>query len=184
MKKIKTKKTLDKVDRFIISELLKDGRTKYTTLAKKLGVTPAAIKERFERLISKNVLRVGPLINTQIFYPVTATIGIETDTEGANILIKKLRNCPLVFNLFKTSGIHNLIISFVGKTLEDIEEFINKQIRIEPGIKHIEVNIGNAPIVPEFIQLKLMYSKNQDYTPCGLRKIDEMRCLNCPALEK
>lgn len=180
---MKTKKTLDDVNKFIISELFKDGRTKYTTLAKKLKVTPAAVKERIERLIEKKILRVSSLLNTQKLYPITAVIGIETDADGVNILIRKLRNCPLVFQLLKTSGMHNLIINMVGKDLAQIDELLNKQIRSEPGIKHVEVNIGNVSVIPEFVQLKLLYSKNPEHAPCGLRRDDEGRCPRCPTFE-
>jgi len=180
---MKTKKTLDEVDRIIFSELFKDGRTKYTTLAKKLKVTPAAVKERIDRLIEKKMLRVSSLLNTQKLYPMTAVIGIETDADGVKFLIRKLRNCPLIFQLLRTSGMHNLIISMVGKDLGQIDELLSKQIRSEPGIRHVEVNIGNTSIIPEFVQLKLLYSKNPEDTPCGLRYDDEERCPRCPIFE-
>jgi len=180
---MKTKKTLDEVDKFIFSELFKDGRTKYTTLARKLKVTPAAVKERIDRLIERKILKVSSLLNTQKLYPMTAVIGIETDADGVKLLVRKLRNCPLVFQLLKTSGMHNLIISMVGKDLTQIDELLSKQIRSEPGIKHVEVNIGNVSIIPEFVQLKLLHSKNPEFAPCGLRHDDEERCPACPVFK-
>lgn len=181
---MKIKNILDSKDRIIISELLKDGRMKYTTLAKKLNITPAAIKERVERLIEKKILRISALLNTQKLYPLTASIGIETDADGANLLIKKLRNCPLVFHLIRTSGNHNLILNMVSTDISLVDDFLNKQIRSEPGIKHVEVNLGNAITVPEFNQIRLFYSQDSETAPCGLRFDDEMRCSNCPAFTK
>ena len=181
---MKSKKIIfDDVNRFIISELLKDGRTKYTTLARKLNVTPAAVKERLDRLIDKKLLRVSALLNTRKLYPLTASIGIEADADGVNMLIRKLRNCPLVFHLVRTSGNHNLIINMVSDDIALIEDFLNKQIRSEPGIKHVEVNLGNTTTVPEFTQIRLFYSQNPDTAPCGLRFDDDMRCPRCPAFK-
>lgn len=181
---MKNKNILDDKNRFIVSEMLKDGRVKYTTIARKLNVTPAAIKERVERLIEKKILKVSALLNTQILYPLTASIGIETDSDGVNLLIKKLRNCPLVFHLVRTSGNHNLILNMVATDISLIDDFLNKQIRSEPGIKHVEVNLGNTIVVPEFNQIRLFYSENADTTPCGLRLDDETICPKCPAFSE
>ena len=68
---MKKEKRLDKTSRLIISEMIKDGRVKYTTLAKKLGITPAAVKERVERLIKNKVIRASILLNPKLFFPVT-----------------------------------------------------------------------------------------------------------------
>ncbi len=168
----------------IIHELQKDGRIKYTDLAKRFNVTPAAIKERIERLIEKKIIKVSALVNQQKMYSVVASIGIEADANAVNAIVKRIRNCPLVYNLVKTSGTHNLIIDIVATDLELVDHFVNNQIRSEPGIKHVEVNIGNSIIYPDFLQLRLFYPNDPEYAPCGLRKDDEMCCMSCPALYK
>ena len=180
---MKSKKFLDESTRLVISELQKNGRIKYTALAKKLNVTPAAAKERVERLIDKKIIKVSALVNTQNLLPITTAIGIEADSEGVNILVRKLRNCPLVFHMTKTSGNHNLVISIVAKDISQLEDFLNKQIRSEPGIKHVEVNMGNATIVPEYFQLRITPDpKQNDTSPCGIRRGEIDECINCPAL--
>ncbi|MCS7105830.1 MAG: Lrp/AsnC family transcriptional regulator [Candidatus Aenigmarchaeota archaeon] len=181
---MKIKNILDDKNQYLISQLLKDGRIKYTTLAKELKVTPAAVKERVEKLIEKKIIKISALVNLQKLYPLAACIGVETDADGVNILIRKLRNCPLVLSLIKTSGNHNLIINVVGTDIALIDDFINKQIRSEPGIKHVEVNLGNTISLPEFVNIKLFYPKNNEAAPCGLRVDDETRCLRCPAFSK
>ncbi|MGC8811966.1 MAG: Lrp/AsnC family transcriptional regulator [Candidatus Aenigmatarchaeota archaeon] len=181
---MKVKNILDEKNQYLVSRLLKDGRIKYTTLAKELKVTPAAVKERVERLIEKKILKIGALLNLQKLYPLTACVGVETDADGVNILVRKLRNCPLVFHLLKTSGNHNLIINILATDIGLIDDFINKQIRSEPGIKHVEVNLGNTITLPEFANIKLFYPKNDEVAPCGLRYDDEMRCPRCPAFFK
>lgn len=179
---MKEKVLEDKTVRLIISELIKDGRIKYTTLAKKLKVTPAAVKERIERLIKNKSIKISALINTRELFPITSGIGVEADSEGVNILVNKLRNCPLVFHMTRTSGMHNLVLSVVTEDMQQLESFLNNQIRSEPGIKHVEVNIGNeSTIVPDFQLLKL-FSLQKDRTPCGLRISEKEVCLNCPGI--
>ncbi|MEM5883156.1 MAG: Lrp/AsnC family transcriptional regulator [Candidatus Aenigmatarchaeota archaeon] len=181
---MKTKNFLDKVNLEIISELTKNGRVKLTKIAEKLNITPAAVKERIDRLMKKKIITVSALINSELIYPLSASIGIEADVDGTNIIIRKLRNCPLVFHLAKTSGNHNLIVNVAAKDIAQLEDFLNRQIRSEPGIKHVEVNLSNSLIFPKYLPLRLFPATNSEFVPCGLRIDDEERCLNCPEIEK
>ncbi len=180
---MRTKNPLDDVNRYIISELIKDGRVKYTKLARDLGVTPAAVKERIERLIKNKIIKPTTLLNMQELFPVGAGIGIEADPETVNILVRKLTPCPLVLKMMRTSGNHNLILSIVAENFAQLESFINNQIRSEPGINHVEVNIGNsAGVMPDFAHMRLMHEKDTEHVPCGLKYNNDLVCLNCPGL--
>ncbi len=176
---------LDDKSKFIISELQKNGRVTYTELAGKLKITPAAVKERVERLIEKKIIRMSALINVEKFYPVTAGIGIEADSEGLNVIARKMKNCPLVAQMIKTSGMHNLVMSMVAEDVMHLEKTLSNHIRSVPGVRHIEVNIGNTPIIPDYRQLKLFYEKPLEVAPCGA-KCDECvsyldgSCKGCP----
>lgn len=163
--------------------MIKDGRVKYTKLANDLGVTPAAVKERIERLIRNRIIKPTTLLNMQEMFPVTAGIGIEADPETVRILTSKLAPCPLVLKMIRTSGNHNLVLSVVAEGFPQLESFLNNQIRSEPGINHVEVNIGNSGgSLPDFAFMHLMHEKETDKVPCGLKYNDDMVCLNCPGL--
>lgn len=180
---MKGKDFLDETNRLIISEMIKNGRIKYTDLARKLNVTPAAIKERVERLISKKIIRTSALLNTNELFPVSSTIGIEADAESVALLTRKLRPCPLVISMMRTSGMHNLTLRIVAENFAQLESFLNNQIRNEPGIKHVEVNVGEkSVVVPEYTQMRLFHEDNTDFVPCGLRYDEKNVCLNCPGL--
>lgn len=176
---------LDDTSKFIISELQKDGRTTFTELARKLGITPTAVKERVDRLIEKKIIRVSALVNTEKFYPVTAGIGIEANSEGLNDIARKMKNCPLILHMIKTSGMHNLVMNMVAEDVMHLEKTLSNHIRNVPGVRHIEVNIGNSPIVPEFRQQKLFYEKPLEVAPCGAKCDDcvsylDGSCNGCP----
>ena len=174
---MKSKILLDSVNRFIISEMIKNGRVKLTTMADKLNITPAAVKERVDRLIEKKIIKVSALINAEKLFPLSASVGIEADNEGINILIKKLRMCPLITSITKTSGTYNLIVNMVSSNLTQLDNFLNSQIRSEPGIKHVEVNIGNATIIPEYRQIRLLIdpeNKMDESQKCPLCKYSHL----------
>jgi len=42
-----------------------------------------------------------------------------------------------------------LLASIISPNLESIENFIAKEVRGEPGVKHIDVSVGELPIIPK-----------------------------------
>ncbi len=140
---------LDGTDLKIIRALSEDGRRSFVEIAKKTGLSPAGIKNRVERLISEEVLKIQGLLNIEKCYSVSANIEIEADQKTISKLIEKFEKFPLIYHLVKTSGRYNLLVSMVALNLESIESFIAKEIRGESGVKHIEVSVGELPIIPK-----------------------------------
>lgn len=141
-------KDLDGIDLAIIRALSQNSRERFVDIAKEIGLTAAGIKKRVQRLFKKDILKIQTSLNTEKFYTLSARVGIEADVGTISRLIKKLENCPLVYNLVKVAGRHNLIIDLLGLNQKRITDLIEKQIRSEPTIRYLEVNFGDLPIVP------------------------------------
>jgi len=166
-------KDLDGIDLEIIKSLSQDGRKTFVEIAKEVGLTPVGIKKRVERLIEREILKIQGLLNTEKFYQVSATIGIEADPDTISKLIKKFENCPLVYNLIKiSSGHHNLILDIISPDQKRISDLIEKQIRSEPKIKYLEVDLGELPIIPKVHSLPHFVDKSKK-CPC------ERKCNEC-----
>ena len=140
---------LDGVDLKIIQALSEDGKKSFVEIAKGTGLSQVAIKNRVERLLKDKVLKIRGLLNMEKVYSVSAHIDIEADSKTINRLIEKFEKSPVVYHLVKTSGRYNLMVSIVTPNLESIENFIAKEIRSDLGVKHIEVNVGELPIIPK-----------------------------------
>jgi len=143
-------KNLDKIDLKIIKALSQDGRKRFVDIAKEIKLTPVGVKNRVEKLMKNNILEIHGLLNIERFYSMSASIRIGASPKLISKLIRKLENCPLVYNLVKiSSGNHNLVISIVAPDLKRINDLITKQIRSEPEIKYLHVNLGELPIIPK-----------------------------------
>ena len=140
---------LDLIDLKIIQALAEDGRKSFVEIAKKTKLSPVAIKNRVERLINDGVMKILGSLNIEKVYSVSAHIEIEADSKTIDRLINKFEHSPLIYHLVKTSGRYNLIVSIITPNLESIENFIGKEIRSELGIRHIEVSVGELPIIPK-----------------------------------
>ncbi len=140
---------LDGIDLKIIQALAEDGRKSFVEIAEGTGLSPVGIKNRVERLIDEGVLKILGLLSMGKVYSVSAHIEIEADRKTIDRLIEKFEKSPLVYHLVKTSGRYNLMVSVVTPNLESIENFIAKEIRLDPGVKHIDVTVGELPIIPK-----------------------------------
>ena len=140
---------LDGTDLKIIQALFEDGRKSFVEIAKKTRLSPVGVKNRVERLIDEGILKIQGLLSMGKCYSVSANIEIEADQKTISKLIEKFEKFPLVYHLVKTSGRYNLLISIIAPNLVSIENFIAKEIRGDPGVKHIDVNVGELPIIPK-----------------------------------
>lgn len=140
---------LDGTDLKIIQALSEDGRKSFVEIAKATGLSPVGVKNRVERLLEDGVLKIKGLLSMEKVYSVSANIEIEADQKTISKLIEKFEKSPLVYHLVETSGRYNLLVSIIAPNLISIENFIAKEIRREPGVKHIDVNVGELPITPK-----------------------------------
>jgi len=140
---------LDGTDLKIIRAFSEDGRKSFVEIAKKTGLSQVAIKNRVERLIADGVLKIQGLLNIGKCYSVSAHVEVEADQKTISKLIERFEKSPLIYHLVKTSGRYNLLIGIIAPNLESIESIIDKEIRRDPGVKHIEVSVGDLPIIPK-----------------------------------
>ena len=143
---------LDALDLKIIQLLSQDGRKSFMEIAKETKLSATGAKKRVEKLLKNNIFQIKALLNIEKFYSVSANIGIEADKETCQKLIKKLEIFPAVCNLTRVSGANkNLIVDIVAPNLKTIDEFVEKNITSEPGVRSVEVNMGSLPIIPKGI---------------------------------
>lgn len=148
-------KNLDAIDLKIIKLLSQDGRKSFMEIAKETKLSGVGVKKRLEKLINQKILSVQGLLNLEKFYSLSAQLTIEADDKTISELIGKLEKSPFVYHLIKTSGKYNLVVGIVTPNLETIESFVLKEIRVKPGIKNLEVNIGELPIIPKGLTLPI-----------------------------
>jgi len=140
---------LDGTDLKIIQSLSEDGRKPFVEIAKETRLSPVGVKNRVERLIDEGILKIQGLLNIEKCYSVSANIEVEADQKTIGRMIEKFEKSPIVYYLVETSGRYNLLIGIIAPNLISIENFIAKEVREEPGVKHIEVNVGELPIIPK-----------------------------------
>jgi len=131
---------LDPIDRAIIEQLQRDGRTPYTRLGTAVGLSEAAARHRVQRLIDTGVMQVVAVTNPlSIGYRRMAMIGVRTEGPSDGIA-DALQSMTDIDYLVVTAGSFDLMCEVVVGDDSDLLDLTNR-IRRVPGVVSTETFI-------------------------------------------
>lgn len=142
---------LDAIDLKIIEYLSQNGRESFAKIAQKLRLSSVAVKNRVDKLLKEKIIRIRAELQIDQFYTMAAQINVEADVKTVEQLIEKLERYPEVYQLAKLAGHYNLCIGVLAHNLENIEAFVDDEIRVIPGVKQIIISTGGIPTLPKTI---------------------------------
>jgi Lrp/AsnC family transcriptional regulator for asnA, asnC and gidA len=128
----------DSINRKIIQLLNENGRRSFTELASILEISEASARQRVNRLISSEVIRVAAIPDAQaIGYNRKAMIGIRHHGSLAP-LTDEVRKLPEVSRVVVTAGGFDVLLEVVCKDDEHLVRLINQGIRSIEGVQTTE----------------------------------------------
>jgi len=182
-------KTLDDVDRKIITQLQKDGRTTLEELSKLTGYTSMGTKKRLENLLKKGTIKISALINPNALglYPAIVMLEMESAEAMQNVL-DRFEECPRIIQIFKTMGGYNLIALVVAETKETLESISMEKcsLRCSKGIRRSEFYPISDTYFSPFLQIREnLAQKERKVTPCKVEcdpcnRYETQKCVGCP----
>ena len=147
---------LDAIDLKIISFLAQDGRMSFAQIGKKLKISGVSVKNRVFGLLHQQIISVQGMLKVSQFYTISAGIHIDADKKTVERLAQSLEAIQEVYHLVKSSsGGYTLAIGLVARNVQEVEEFVEKHIRPLPGVRRIDIHIGDLPFIPNSIPPKL-----------------------------
>jgi DNA-binding Lrp family transcriptional regulator len=181
---------LDEVDRRIVSQLLKDGRTNYESLGKLVGMTGVGVKKRVGRLLDRGLIRISALLNVESLNLSAAVVLLEIESsEAMREILRRFHECPRVVKIFSTLGGYNLIALVVAEDRGTLESISMEKcsLRSCPGIRRSEFYpVGKIYYAP-FLELRQhLTHRGMTTTPCnvdcpGCESFRNSKCVGCPA---
>ncbi|HET9171159.1 MAG TPA: Lrp/AsnC family transcriptional regulator [Actinospica sp.] len=142
---------MDPVSKAIIEQLQQDGRRPYATIAKAVGLSEAAVRQRVQRLLDSEVMQVVAVTDPlTVGFNRQAMIGIrcEGDIEPVAETLSAMEEVAYVV---ATAGSFDLMAEVVAEDDDQLLFIINKRIRAIPQVRSTE----------SFVYLKL---HKQTYT--------------------
>ena len=178
----------DKINLTILKALSEDGRSSYSEIARTLGLSQVAIKNRIEELVKNKTIQIRAEFNFTEFNLKLGLILLEIEYDNYDYIVNVYRNCPRVIYYFSLMGQYNLAVLFYGEDQNTFETILNSCMLYNlTGIRKSNLlMIGNIN-EPLFFPLKFnkLNSESED-SPCGIcckkcKRFEDRLCLGCPA---
>ena len=125
---------LDDVSKAIIEQLQSDGRRPYAEIAKAVGLSEAATRQRVQKLVDQGVMQIVAVTDPmQLGFARQAMIGIRC-TGDTTLVADKLAAIDAVEYVVLTAGSFDAIIEVVCEDDDSLLDLLNTQIRALPGV--------------------------------------------------
>jgi Lrp/AsnC family transcriptional regulator for asnA, asnC and gidA len=142
---------LDEVSRQIIEQLQQDGRRSYAAIAKVVGLSEAAVRQRVQKLLDAGVMQIVAVTDPlRLGFVRQAMIGIRADGDLRSIA-NELAALDAIDYVVICTGSFDLLVEMVVSDDEELLDILNDAIRSIGGVRDTEV----------FVYLKLV---KQTYT--------------------
>ncbi len=129
---------LDEVSKAIIDQLQQDGRRSYAAIGKVVGLSEAAVRQRVQRLVESEVLRVvGVTDPLALGLPLMAMLGVRADGD-VRAIADRVSELDAVIYVVLTSGVYDLLVEVVCREPHELLDLVNDAIRPIDGVRSVE----------------------------------------------
>jgi Lrp/AsnC family transcriptional regulator for asnA, asnC and gidA len=126
--------TLDPIDAELIRHLQQDGRRPYTQLAREVGLSEAAVRQRVQRLLESNTMQIVAVTDPlQLGLHRQAMVLIKVEGDVREVA-ERLASFEEVDYLVMTAGSVDLLAEVVVSDDEALLDLLNDRIRSVPGV--------------------------------------------------
>jgi Lrp/AsnC family transcriptional regulator, regulator for asnA, asnC and gidA len=141
---------MDKLDYLILAELFEDARTPFLTIARKIGVSPYTVKQRYEQMRQKGVVirSVVSIDLSKIGYQGKVFLLINLNPETSKVEV--LSGLGKIVNIISTSelvGEFDMIAVAAIIDFESIKSVVN-QVKSVPGVQRVQITCINDTTFP------------------------------------
>ncbi len=145
MKLSNDKVEIDGIDKEILRFLMEDARKPILEIARKIGISGAAIHQRLRKLEASGLIAGSKfIINPKILgYTTMAFIGIYLDKAMRNPeAVKQLNEIPEVIECHFTTGNWSVLIKILCRDNEHLMSVLNHKIQTIDGVSRTETFIS------------------------------------------
>lgn len=147
---------IDNIDRGILSILMKDAKTPYTEIAKKMIVSAGTIHVRMKKMEDAGIVKKSRLnINYELLgYDMTSFLGIYLETGSSyKEVIEQLSMVPEIVEAHYTTGVYSIFAKIRCKNTKHMRHVLNEEIQSVKGIQRTETIISLEQSIDKQIAL-------------------------------
>jgi Lrp/AsnC family transcriptional regulator for asnA, asnC and gidA len=148
---------IDKLDKQILSMLIKDAMTPYTEIAKELIISTGTVHVRMKKLAEMGVvlgshLEIRP---SNVGYDICAFLGIflEKGSEYHDC-VAQMKKIPEIVELHYTTGTYSMFAKIICKDTQHLREVLNEHIQTIRGVQRTETFISLEESIKRQVEIK------------------------------
>ena len=129
---------LDDTSRRIVEELQQDGRRPYATIAKTVGLSEAAVRQRVQRLLDAGVMQIVAVADPpRLGFQRQAMVGLKVNGDLREAAAR-LAELDEVDYVIVCAGSFDLLVEVVCVDDDHLLAVLNEHIRTTPGVVNTE----------------------------------------------
>jgi Lrp/AsnC family transcriptional regulator for asnA, asnC and gidA len=129
---------VDEVGKRLIEELQQDGRRSYAALAKTVGLSEAAVRQRVQRMVDSGLMQVVAVTDPlQVGFRRQAMIGLRVEGDLTTIA-DELAKIDEVDYVVITAGSFDILLELVCEDDDHLLQLLSQRIRVLPGVRDTE----------------------------------------------
>lgn len=130
---------VDELDFRIIEQLQEDGRRRYTTIAKALGVSEGTVRQRVGRLRRRGVIQIVAVADPlELGFGVVATVGLRVRGRSIQDAARRIAELPEVDYLVIVAGSVDMLVEVVCRDSAHLLRLISEDLVRLPGVECTE----------------------------------------------
>jgi Lrp/AsnC family transcriptional regulator for asnA, asnC and gidA len=129
---------LDPITKAIIEQLQEDGRRSYAAIARAVGLSEAATRQRVQRLIDEGIVQIAAVTDAAaIGFHRMALLGIKVEGDIRQVA-EKLSGLDEAEYVVICAGQFDLLVELICEDDEHLLRTIDESVRTVPGVRHAE----------------------------------------------
>jgi Lrp/AsnC family transcriptional regulator for asnA, asnC and gidA len=129
---------VDEVGKRLIEELQQDGRRSYAALAKTVGLSEAAVRQRVQRMVDGGLMQVVAVTDPmQVGFRRQAMIGLRVEGDLVRVA-DELAKIDEVDYVVITAGSYDLLVEVVCESDEELLAVLSTKIRTIESVESTE----------------------------------------------
>jgi Lrp/AsnC family transcriptional regulator for asnA, asnC and gidA len=129
---------LDQVSKRIIEQLQEDGRRSYAAIARAVGLSEAATRQRVQKLIEERVIQIAAVTDAAaVGFHRMALLGITVEGEISSVA-DKLAGLAEAEYVVICAGQFDVLVELICEDDEHLLRTIDQSVRTIPGVRSTE----------------------------------------------
>jgi Lrp/AsnC family transcriptional regulator for asnA, asnC and gidA len=130
---------IDDLSKRIIEQLQEDGRRSYAAIARAVGLSEAATRQRVQRLLDEGVVQIAAVTSARaVGFNRQALLGIKVEGDIQRVA-EKLVSVAEAEYVVICAGQFDLLVEVVCENDEHLLQLVDESIRPIPGVRSTEI---------------------------------------------